>query len=331
METQSQNLRTIADHSQYTQKVCQPQCEIFKNHPRYSELIYTVASLGELDQMVRDTVVKYLDRREDICQIVVSPRRSTNDPSGVSVAGNASQQWNYDWVLVLTRENLVLFDSAHPYDRPMVRKAPIENLLSIEWASILLQSWVDWSWVDGQKVEHARINFNTSGAKPIEETLGFIHKAGISDFRISHQRLSEQSPIINSIPYKFVDHLPLLLTPQEKILAAVNYPFQPAVWKSWHGLFRKQERKATPSIALILTESHFVMIYEDAHDLGLRLGTIIQTIKRKNIIKLLIENILDGPQLILLVGDKNAEERIIIPAPEECFEELIERFRLYFR
>ena len=330
METQSQNLRTTADHNQYTQKVCQPRCEIFKEYAKDNERIYTVASLDEIDQRVREVIVKYLDPRDDICQIVISSHQSISDPSMASTAGYAVQQWKYDWVLVLTRDNLILFDSTDPDNQPIVRKTPIENILSITWGNILLQSWVDWSWVDGRKVEHGRINFQSNGESPILETLGYIHEADISDFRNSRRRSSEQNQIINALPNKFVDQLSLLLTPQENILATANYLFHPAVWKSWHGLFRKQERKATPFIELILTERQFVMIYEGIDDTGPSFGTFIQTVNRKNIFKLLIENTLDGSHLLLLVSDKNAEERIIIPAPEESFEEMIDRFRVYF-
>ena len=224
-----------------------------------------------------------------------------------------------------------MFDAAQLNAQPIIRKAPMEKLLSITWGKILLQSWLAWSWIDGIVIEHARNDFATIGENPIEETLGYIFGSNISVVGESHRPLLEQSQVTKTLPFKFVDQLSLLLTPQEKLLAAVNYPFQPAVWKSWHGLFRKQERKAIPYSAFILTERQFLMIYEDADDTESSFGTYIQSVKRKNIIDLLIENKLDGPQLILLVSDKKADERIILPAPEECFDEMIERFRLYFR
>lgn len=328
METQSQNLSTTADHSQYTKTVCEPRCEIFKDYTKDDELIFTVTSLDEIDQKVREGIVKYLDPREDICQIAVSLRQPISELSVPGVIGNAGQLLNYDWVLVLTRENLVLFDSTDAHNHPMVWKAPIENILSILWGRILMQSWVEWSWLNGGKVEHARINFHTNDEKPIKEMLGYFHEAVISDFGDSHQWSFEQRQIIDALPVKFFDQLSIVLSPQEKILATVNYPFQPAVWKSWHGLFRKQERKATPSMALILTERQDVMVYENADETGSGFGTFIHTVRRKNILNLLTENAPDGSQLILLVGDKNAEEKIIIPAPEEHFEEMIEKFRV---
>ena len=330
METQSQNLSTTADHSQYTKTVCQPRCEIFKDYTKDEIILYTVASLDEIDQKERDEVVKYLDPGDDICEIIVSPGQSISDPDVTNNAGDTVRNWKDDWVLILTKENLVLFDSAQHNAQPIVQKTPIEKILSIMWGKILLQSWVDWSWADERKVEHARINFQSSGEKPIIETLGYIQGVDIADFGDSYRRSSEQSQIISALPVKFADQLSLMLTPQEKILAEACYPFQPAVWKSWHGLFKKQVRKETPSLAYFLTERQFVMIYEGPHDSGLSFGTFIQTVKRKNILKLLVDKALDGSQLVLVVGDKNAEERVIIPVPEESFEETIKKFRVYF-
>lgn len=330
METQKQNLKTTAYHSQYTQKLCKPQCEIFKDYTRYSELIFTVASLDELEQGVLETIVANLDPGDEICQIVVSPRQQINDPTHIDLSGIMDQQGSYEWVLVLTKENLVLFDATYPNNLPMIRKAPIENLLSITWGRILLQSWVDWSWIAGSIVEHARINFSTSGEKPIEETIRYIYGADLPDAGELYQLMPEQNLAKNSLPNKFVDLLPLLLNHQDKILEGVYFPFQPAIWKSWYGLFRKQERKASPSTAFLLTEQQFIMIYEEDHDAGLGLGTFIQSVKRKNILDLLIENTPDGTRLILLVGDKNAAERIIIHASEGYFGEMVERFRSYF-
>ena len=239
-------------------------------------------------------------------------------------------QGSYEWVLVLTRKNLVLFDATFPNNLPMVKKVPIKNLLSITWGRILLQSWVDWSWTAGSIVEHARIKFSSSGEKPIEETIRYIHGADLPNAGELYRLLPEQDLNTNSLPNKFIDLLPLLLNHQDKILEGVYYPFKPAVWKSWYGLCRKLERKATPSTAFLLTEQQYIMIYEEDHDAGLGLGTVIQSINRKNILDLFIESKLDCIQLFLLVGDKNAEERIFIRAPEECFEEIIEKFRIHF-
>ena len=330
METQWQNPKTKDNRGQYSQTLCQPQCEIFKDYTRYSELIYTVASLDELEQGVLETIVANLDPGDEICQIVVSPHQQINDPSQAGLSGYMDQQESYEWVLVLTKKNLVLFDATYPNNLPMVRKAPIENLLSITWGRILLQSWMDWSWSAGSIVEHARINFSTSGEKPIEETIRYIHGADLPDAGELYRLMPEQDLTINSLPNKFVDLFPLLLNHQDKIQEVVYYPFQPAVWKSWYGLFRKQERKATPSTAFLLTEQQFIMIYEEDHDAGLGLGTFIQSVNRKNILDLVIESDLDGIQLFLLVGDKNAQERIILHAPEECFVELIEKISSVF-
>lgn len=330
METQWQNPKTKDNRGQYPQTLCQPQCEIFKDYTRYSELIYTVASLDELEQGVLETIVANLDPGDEICQIVVSPHQQINDPSQTGLAGYMDLQGSYEWVLVLTKKNLVLFDVTYLDNLPMVRKAPIENLLSITRGRILLQSWVDWSWTDGSIVEHARINFSTSGEKPIKETIRYIHGADFPDAGEIYRLMLERNFTANSLPNKFVDLLSLLLNHQDKILEVVYYPFQPAIWKSWYGLFRKQERKASPSTAFLLTEHQFIMIYEEDHDAGLGLGTFIQSVKRKNILDLFIESDLDGIQLFLLVGDKNAQERIILHAPEECFVELIEKISSVF-
>lgn len=147
--------------------------------------------------------------------------------------------------------------------------------------------------------------------------------------RKSGRLLVEQSQNLSFLPDKFVDHLPILLTLQEKILETAYYPFQPAVWKSWHGLFQKQERKAIPATALLLTERQLIMIREEDHDAWLGLGFYIYAIQRKCIVNLFIENTLDGPQLILLYGDENAEERLLIRVSEIYFDEIVEKFRSY--
>ena len=330
METQSQYLNKAVDYSQYAVKVCQPRCEIFKEYTNDIGLIHTVASLDEINQKEGAEIVKFLDPKDDICEIIVSPGQLIGDPSVAYRADEAKQQWKDDWVLVLTKENLILIDLAQPNNRPIVRKTSIENIQSIMWGSILLHSWVDWSWVNERKVEHARLDFPSSGEKPIIETLGYIQGADITGFSDSPRRFSEQSQTIKTLPSKFLDQLAVVLTPKETILAEASYPSQPAIWKSWHGLFKKQVRKETPFLAYFLTEHQFVMITEDPHDKSISFGTFIQTVKRQNILKLLVDKAKDGSQLVLVVGDKNAEERVIIPVPEESFEETITRFRVYF-
>ena len=330
METQSQNLYKAVDYSQYAVKICQLRCEIFKEHTNDIELIHTVASLDEIDQKEVAEIVKSLDPKDDICEIIVAQGQSIGDPSVPFRADDAKRQWNDDWVLVVTKENLVLLELKQPNGRSITRKASIENIQSIVWGKVLLHSWVDWSWVNEQKVEHARLDFQRSAEKPIIETLGYIQGADITGFSDSPRRFSEQSQTIKTLPIKFLDQLAVMLTPKETILAEASYPFQPAIWKSWHGLFKKQVRRETSFLAYFLTEHQFVMITDRSHDTGISFGTFIQTVKRQNILKLLVDKAKDGSQLVLVVGDKNAEERVIIPVPEESFEETITRFRLYF-
>lgn len=332
METIWHQSRNISDNVAYAKKVCMPQCGLLKDYPGYSDLLYTVASLDNLESNVKEIIVNNLEPGEDICQIIASPIQGVLRDSRLKHPERIEQQtdmWNYDWVFVLQKEHMLLFDTVHTTDKPNIRKAPIKSLLSIEWGIVLLHSWVNWSWLDKNHIEHASFDFNGTGAPPIEELIAYLYQSNYSSGRKLRHQIIGMDENLKSFPWKFVERIPLLVTPQERILAAEYHPFHPPTWQSWHGLFRKLERRAIPASALIMTDRQLIIAQEEEHDGGLGLGTIIRTVKLDAIKTVITESNFEGTQFIIVVGNENVEERIFVNAPEKSYQEIYESFRSY--
>lgn len=319
-----------ADH--YQRKVCKSECTRLLDHPNYDDLIYTVRSLNELDPKVKDIIGDNLPPGDDICQIIVSPNQRLTGVLQDNRSERKEQklhQWNYDWVFVLTTEYIVLFDAEHSPDIPQVMKAPVKNLIRIEWGKILFRSWVSWSWLDTDHIKHAQVAFSTTGEKPIVEILAYLHGSNDPIKGISHLPSIGFEEEIRRIPQKFIDRIPLFLTPQERVLAIEYSPFQPSTWKSWYGLFKKLENKSIPASVFFMTDRRTIIVREEENDSAMSLGNIIQTIQLKDIQNMFVEDISERKQLIIEVGNKAVRERITVDISERCFDGISEKLRSY--
>lgn len=315
----------------FQKKVCRSECMLLLDHSSYNDLIYTVHSLNDLDPKVKDMIVDNLPPADDLCQIIVCPNQKMIDErqDGSESKDQKLHQWNYDWVLVLTNENILLFDAEHSPNVPQVMKAPVKNLVMIEWGKILFRSWISWSWLDEDCIGHAQVAFSSTGEKPIVELLVFLFGSNDSIKRAIHLPSMGLEEKIKRIPPKFVDRIPLLLTPQEGVLAIEYSPFQPSTWKSWHGLFKKLENKSIPASVLILTDRRIIIVREEENDSGHSFGNIIQTIQLKDIQNMFVDYVSERKRLIIEIGNNVVRERISVDVSERCFDEISEKFRSY--
>lgn len=131
---------------------------------------------------------------------------------------------------------------------------PVDGLLSIELATLLLYAYVQFMWADAGQCHTARIEFNTVGMTLIDAELRRL-RAAIASLQPVAELQAIGQPIA-SLPYKFQTYLNLSRLPDEQIMAIV---YQPAFWRGW-GPFR---RPLAPNRAAAFTDRHLILI-EDA-------------------------------------------------------------------
>lgn len=132
---------------------------------------------------------------------------------------------------------------------------PVDALLSIELATLLLYAYAQFTWVDAGRCRTLRVEFNTVGLPILDAELGRL-RAAIAPPAHPAPALPTIADPMASLPYKFRTHLNLSRLPDEPIMAVV---YQPALWRG-RGPFK---RALAPNRAAALTDRHLILI-EDA-------------------------------------------------------------------
>jgi hypothetical protein len=160
-----------------------------------------------------------------------------------------------------TPERIMVFDpdaitiiESDPAGDVTTTSVPRAALLKIHVVVVLLYSYIELVWVDGDHVETRKIEYNTVGQTLIER--------GIDRLRAAYPPCLPPAPakaredLLAPLPFKFRHYLRSSLLPNEQLRAAV---YQPVIRQ---GLLRLD---ISPNRAVGITARHMILI-EDRRD-----------------------------------------------------------------
>jgi hypothetical protein len=156
------------------------------------------------------------------------------------------------------------------------------------------------------------MEYTTTGEKPVNETIAYLHASDNAHIGGSFLPQSPSMQALKALPYDFTDRLPLLLTPNEQILQIVYSPDNPSGRKPRQGFFNRAGKRGVPPSAVLLTDRQIIFIHEEEDDTVSRLGEVIQTISIARIKQIDEANGLEGVQIHLVVGNDCAEENLLL-------------------
>lgn len=283
-----------------------------------------VATLDDLQPLIKAALVEQLRSGETIRQIISAPRQHVlGDAAGWRRRLGIVLPWDWtpDWVLVVTGQRLLVAATTAPDEPPAITSTPISDLISFELGTILLFSWFEWTWADEGRLARQRIYFNTVSDRLFWDTLRFVRHSLITDADLPPpvgdlglERLAE-------LPYKFMNLIPhRLLLPDEQIQAVV---FQPDIWAIARGLFR---RKRAPALTLILTNYHLVVTQEDLGYGMTNYGLITRYCPRGHVREATLERAGADLRLTVTLNHGGAEDSLRVlfePAAEQGLRELV--------
>jgi len=283
-----------------------------------------VASLDDLPPPVRAALVEQLEPGEAIRQIISAPRQHV---LGLGVAGwrrwlaaVLPWDWTPDWTLVITNNRLLAAASTSADQEPVVTATPIADLLSFELGTILLFSWLDWTWATEGRLECQRIYFNTVSDRLFWDALLFLRRSLISDADLPPPQGARGLERLAHLPYKFKNLIPhRLLLPDEELQALV---YRPDIWTSRTGPFR---RKRAPALALALTNYHLMVTQEDMGAGTANYGLITRYYPRGRIAAATVTQTGGNAWLSVMLKHGGAEETLGLlfePTAEESLRKL---------
>jgi hypothetical protein len=284
-----------------------------------------VASLDDLNPLVKAALVEQLRPNEAIRQIISAPRQHVLGAAagwrrrlGIVLPWD----WTPDWVLVVTGQRLLVAATTSPDAPPAITSTPISDLLSFELGTILLFSWFEWTWANEERLEHQRIYFNTVSDRLFWDTLRFVRHSLITDADLPPPEGDLGLERLRGLPYKFKNLIPhRLLLPDEQIQAVV---FQPDIWSVARGPLR---RRRAPALTVALTNYHLVVTREDLGYGTTNYGLITRYCPRGRVREATLER--TGAELWLKVTldhDGGAEDTLRVlfePAAEQGLRELV--------
>ena len=283
---------------------------------------YPVPALADLPASARDALAPHLASGEPIRQMIYSP-----GPQGLPRGRKYGPGLRYAQrqapatVLALTEERLLTATLLEGEAAPPVTVTPLADLLRLELGTILLFSWIEWSWASAAALEVHRVYFNTVGERLFWELLTAIRRtiSAQSDLLTQPGRPKEEA--FNALPYKFANIVPnRLMLPGEQVQAMV---YQPTLWRRRFGLFK---RRRGPATTVVLSPEHLILAQEDAPAAGAAYGMIARYCPRTRLASLALERAEENLWLTVVARWHGVEEswRVLFqPAAEPALRVLV--------
>lgn len=233
---------------------------------------YAVNSIENLAPAAGAALAARLLPGEAIQQMVYAPGdaiQPVRHPGGTDLFGiaPAHQPWpasrsgrrqNPSWVLVLTNSRLLVTTIWPAPATPQVTAAPLADLVWLELGTILLYSWIEWSWVSDGKLEQQRVYFNTVGEELFWQVVNRVRRQFNRQIDRPPQTVKGYLGTSAAMPFKFQNIVySRIFLPEDEIQAAV---YQPPIW---HQRFVVLRHKRAPGMMVILTTTHLLVAYED--------------------------------------------------------------------
>jgi hypothetical protein len=222
-----------------------------------------------------------------------------------------------DYVLVSTRERLVIATIQKPGARPAITSIDLTDILSIELGAVLLFAWVEWSWINQGTVDHVRIYYNSARQYLFKELLTDICRVRIAQAGLSTSQAERNLELLMDLPFKFNNIIAnVLLLPDEQMRCLV---FRPATWGKRLKYFHVME---APNLALILTNYHLLVMREDLGEAGSRYAVIFQVYPLDSIGLAAVARQQDAIWFNLTLQKGDAQEVVSLSFPSETEDQL---------
>jgi len=283
---------------------------------------YAVPAIADLPASARAALAPHLAPDEPIRQMIYSP-----GPQGLPRGRKYGPGLRYvqrqapATVLALTADRLLTATLLEGEAAPPVTVTPMADLLRLELGTILLFSWIEWSWASGQALEVHRVYFNTVGERLFWGLVTAMRRTISPQSDLPVQPGQSKDDAFEALPFKFANIVPnRLMLPDEQVLAMV---YQPTIWQRRFGIFK---RRRGPAGTVVLSPEHLLVAQEDAPAAGAAYGMIARYCPRSRLAALTLEA--EGEDLwlavaLLLHGVEERWRVLFQPAAEPALQTLI--------
>ena len=294
------------------------------DNPRLSRFPRVFYSFDELEPAVERAIAGHMEKGESIRQIIVAPRQRLLGRHRKSRGWRSilrPWEWTPDWVLAWTSERVLVATLDHPRAIPVVTSTCAADILSFEWAAILLHAWVEWTWASEGQAKQTRIYFNTVGDTLFRRILDDLRHEVAEQSRLTTAQPDRCLERLTTLPFKFMNIIRHnLLLPDEQVQAVV---YRPAMWPNTRKLFRLQRAAA---MALVLSNYHFLIAEEDSTQPENGYGLITRFYPRNRVSHVALEHGQDGLWLHLTPELNRVRQEVHIPfefRSEEAIQEML--------
>ncbi len=293
----------------------------------FERFAYPVPAVADLPASARDALLLHLASGEPIRQMIYSP-----GPQGLPRGRRYGPGLRYAQrqapatVLVLTEERLLTATLLEGETAPPVTVTPLADLLRLELGTILLFSWIEWSWASAAALEVHRVYFNTAGERLFWELLTALRRAVSAQSDLPVQAGQPKEDAFDALPYKFANIVPnRLMLPDEQVQAMV---YQPTIWRRRFGIFK---RRRGPATTVVLSPQHLLVAQEDAPVAGAAYGMIARYCPRSRLAGMTLERAENDLWLTVVARWRGVEEswRVLFqPAAEPALQALVRQAAL---
>jgi hypothetical protein len=298
---------------------------------------YAVKSIEDLAPAVGAALAAQLLPGEIIQQMVFAPGHAIqpvrnpadNDlfgmppPRGQWPTARSGQRQNPDWVLVLTVSRLLVVTIWPASSTPQVTAAPLVHLVWLELGTILLYSWIEWSWVSEGKLEQERVYFNTVSEELFWQVVNTVRRRINSQMELPPPITHRHLGILTAMPFKFqnITYSKVFL-PEDDVRAAV---YQPPIWRRRFVVLRQAR---APGMIVVLSTTHLLVAYEDLSYSRASYGMVARYCPYDRLRGAVLERTQDDLWLKVMVGLGETEVTLRIlfePALETTLQVLVDR------
>jgi hypothetical protein len=202
-------------------------------------------------------------------------------------------------------------------EAPVVTAIALADILYLEMATVLLNSWTEIAWVHDGRLDYLRIHYNTVSRSLFEELASQIRPAllaGAGLPPLETARPQDQGlERLAGMPYKFRSLNPLwLLLPGEPVLAAV---FRPSIWSRQRSLFN---RHIAAKMALVRTDGYLIIAQEDLTSDEDSHGLVSQFCPLSRVRRMALNPSLAGQELVITLSLHGLEHTLRRAFPPEA-------------
>jgi hypothetical protein len=269
---------------------------------------YPVPRIEDLAPPVAAALQVHLLSGEAVRQVIFAPRQSRFAQRRRLVERLGAwlvEQWTPSWVLALTDERLLVAAIPEASQPPQVTVTPLADLLWLELGTILLYSWVEWSWASAGGPQRQRVYFNTVSDALFWDMVNAMRRTIIAQSGRPQPEGARHYAAFAELPFKFMNLIPFRLLLSGEQAQAVVY--QPAIWDRRWRVFRYQRAPAT---VVVLSPDHLLVAQDDLSNTRAAHGLIARYCPRDRLRGATLERVQDDLWLNVTLSVQGAEETL---------------------